>query len=122
MFDRHRLAMESRTGVVALLSGIWLVMAPVVLHFDAAGKGFRPYWTAMVVASVLMVVGLFRAMAPLDVPFAGLATALLAGWLVLAAWLFSAPDASAAVRLNQVLFAGGVLVACAVNMILTRRR
>lgn len=96
--------------MLTFLAGVWLVAAPPALHFEAAQHAFRPYWVPLVLAVVIMLAGLIRAVAPLDVPWLRAATIVLASSLVVTAFLFR-DDADAAVQINQMAVGAGIVLA-----------
>ena len=119
--DLHHRTVEARTGVIAFLSGIWLIVAPIVLDFQAQATGFRPYWQAMAVAVFIMVVGVVRALAPLDLPGLDVLTLVPALWLGFAP-LLSDSDGNFPVLANQVVVAAVVVVSTVVSALLIRLR
>ena len=119
--DAHGRTVESRAGVAAFLAGVWLIAAPPVLHFDAAADAFEPYWLSMGLAVLVMLLGMVRAMAPLDVPLLRPITIALAVALVVVALLRNA-DWSSAVWLNQLVVGGVVALTAALALALTFRR
>lgn len=112
---------ESRAGVAAFLAGVWLIAAPPVLHFSASTHAFRPYWWSMGLAVVLMLLGMVRAMAPLDVPLAQPITIALALWLLIVA-LREADGGVWAVWLNQLVVSGFVALSAVVALLICLRR
>ncbi|MFC3894952.1 hypothetical protein ACFOWZ_26015 [Lentzea rhizosphaerae] len=120
MGDLHGRTVESRAGVTAFLAGVWLIAAPPILHFSASTHAFRPYWWSMGLAVVLMLLGMVRAMAPLDVPFAQPVTIALALWLVVVAlrgdgWVW-------AVWLNQLVVATVIALSAGLALLIGLRR
>lgn len=113
--------MESRAGVAAFLAGVWLIAAPPVLHFGASLHAFRPYWVSMGLAVVIMLLGMVRAMAPLDVPFIRHVTIGLALWLIAVA-LLRADGGAAAVWLNQLVVGSLVALSAGVALLISMRR
>ncbi|MGI5507174.1 SPW repeat domain-containing protein [Lentzea sp. CA-135723] len=101
--------------MAAFLAGVWLIAAPPVLHFGAATHAFRPYWVSMGLAVVIMLLGMVRAMAPLDVPFIRHLTIALALWLIVVA-LLRADGGTAIVWLNQLVV--GALIALSAGLAL----
>lgn len=81
---------------------MWLIAAPPLLDFDAAQRAFRPYWIPLTLAVVIMLVGLLRALAPLDVPWLRTIGFGLAAALVGAAFLVRT-DVSSIVQINQIV-------------------
>lgn len=112
---------ESRAGVAAFLAGVWLIAAPPVLHFSASTHAFRPYWWSMGLAVVLMLLGMVRAMAPLDVPLAQPITIALALWLLIVA-LREADGGIWAVWLNQVVVSAFVALSAVLALLICLRR
>ncbi|MET9226254.1 hypothetical protein [Lentzea sp. NPDC003310] len=121
MGDLHGRTVESRAGVAAFLAGVWLIAAPPVLHFGASLHAFRPYWVSMGLAVVIMLLGMVRAMAPLDVPFIRHLTIVLAVWLVVVA-LLRTDGGLAIVWLNQLVVAGVVALSAGVALLVSMRR
>ncbi|WP_329790637.1 hypothetical protein V1227_01770 [Lentzea sp. DG1S-22] len=121
MGDVHGRTVESRAGVAAFLAGVWLVAAPPVLHFGASLHAFRPYWWSMGLAVVIMLLGMVRAMAPLDVPFIQPLTIALAGWLIVVA-LRPAEGGVWAVWLNQLVVAGVIALSAGIALLISLRR
>ena len=119
--DIHGRTVESRAGVAAFLAGVWLIAAPPVLHFSASTHAFRPYWWSMGLAVVLMLLGMVRAMAPVDVPLAQPITIALALWLVIVA-LREADGGIWAVWLNQLVVSALVALWAAVALLISLRR
>lgn len=119
--DLHGRTVESRAGVAAFLAGVWLIAAPPVLHFSASTHAFRPYWWSMGLAVVLMLLGMVRAMAPLDVPLAQPITIALALWLLIVA-LREADGGIWAVWLNQLVVSALVALSAAVALLISLRR
>lgn len=65
-------------------------------HFEAAQHLFRPYWVRLVFAVVIMLAGMLRAKAPLDVPWLrGINIGLAVAFLVRA-------DVNSVVLINQI--------------------
>lgn len=120
MGDLHRRTVESRAGVTAFLAGVWLIAAPPILHFSASAHAFRPYWWSMGLAVVLMLLGMVRAMAPLDVPFAQQVTIALALWLVVMALL--GDGGVWAVWLNQLVVAAVIALSAGLALLIGLRR
>jgi hypothetical protein len=100
---------------------MWLIAAPPILHFSASLHGFRPYWWSMGLAVVIMLLGMVRAMAPLDVPFAQSTTIALALWLVIVA-LRGGDDGVWAVWLNQLVVAGVIALSAGLALLIDLRR
>lgn len=121
MRDIHGRTVESRAGVAAFLAGMWLIAAPPVLHFGASSHAFRPYWVSMGLAVVLMLLGMVRAMAPLDVPLLRQITIGLALWLVVVA-LLRGEGGAPIVWLNQLVVALVVAVSAALAWFVSTRR
>lgn len=107
MHEEQRRRSEARTGALTFLAGVWLVLAPLLLDFDAARRAFRPYWVPLVLAVVIMMVGVLRALAPLDVPWLRTVNIGLAAALVVAAFLVRA-DVSSVVQINQIVVGAAV--------------
>lgn len=103
----QRRAVEARAGTFTFLAGVWLVMAPPLLHFDASAQIFRPYWAPMVLAVLIMLMGLLRAMAPLDLPWARSVTVLLAASVVVTA-VVERSEMSGFVQVNLIIAGAGV--------------
>ncbi|GGU23758.1 hypothetical protein [Lentzea flava] len=121
MGDLHGRTVESRAGVAAFLAGVWLIAAPPVLHFSASTHAFRPYWWSMGLAVVLMLLGMVRAMAPLDVPLAQPITIALALWLLIVA-LRAADGGIWVVWLNQLVVSALVALSAALALLISVRR
>ncbi|MEV6238603.1 hypothetical protein [Lentzea sp. NPDC051838] len=121
MGDLHARTFESRAGVAAFLAGVWLIAAPPVLHFSASLHAFRPYWWSMGLAVVVMLLGMVRAMAPLDVPLAQPVTIALALWLLIVA-LRGADDSIWAVWLNQLVVSGLIALSAGLALLISMRR
>ncbi|SMC90703.1 hypothetical protein [Lentzea albidocapillata] len=121
MGDLHGRTAESRAGVTAFLAGVWLIAAPPVLHFSASLHAFRPYWVSMGLAVVIMLLGMVRAMAPLDVPFIRHLTIALAVCLIVVA-LMPADGGSAAVWLNQLVVSALIALSAALAWLISLRR
>ncbi len=121
MGDQHGRTAESRAGVAAFLAGVWLIAAPPVLHFNASVRAFEPYWLSMGLAVVVMLLGMVRALAPLDVPLLRPITIGLALWLIVVA-LQRNEGGVAAVWLNQLVVGGLIALSAAVAMLITLRR
>lgn len=119
--DQHGRTAESRAGVAAFLAGVWLIAAPPILHFDAALKAFEPYWLSMGLAVLVMLFGMVRAMAPLDVPLLRPLTIGLALWLIVVA-LQRNDGGSAAVWLNQLVVSAVVGLSALLALLITLRR
>jgi hypothetical protein len=119
--DQHGRTFESRAGVAAFLAGVWLIAAPPVLHFSASVHAFRPYWWSMSLAVVLMLLGMVRAMAPLDVPLAQPITIVLALWLLIVA-LRAADGGIWAVWLNQLVVSGLIALSAGLALFVSMRR
>ncbi|MEU3648826.1 hypothetical protein AB0E59_36015 [Lentzea sp. NPDC034063] len=109
MRDKQRRSAEARTGVLTFLAGLWLVMAPPLLDFGASAHLFRPYWAALGIAVLILLAGMLRAVAPLDVPWLRTLTVLLAAGQV-AVVLLSRAQVSTEVLINQVLVGGVIAV------------
>ncbi|MEV6711071.1 hypothetical protein AB0M48_03410 [Lentzea sp. NPDC051208] len=121
MGDLHRRTVESRAGVAAFLAGVWLIAAPPVLHFGASLHAFRPYWVSMGLAVVIMLLGMVRAMAPLDVPLIRPVTIALAVCLIVVA-LVRADGGAEAVWLNQLVVGALVALSAALALLISLRR
>lgn len=121
MGDLHGRTAESRAGVTAFLAGVWLIAAPPVLHFSASLHAFRPYWWSMGLAVVVMLVGMVRAMAPLDVPLLRPMTIALAGWLFIVAWRAD-DDGVWVVWLNQLVVSGLIALSAGLALLVGLRR
>lgn len=119
--DAHGRTVESRAGVAAFLAGVWLIAAPPVLHFSASLHAFRPYWWSMGLAVVIMLLGMVRAMAPLDVPLIRPLTIALAVWLVIMA-LRAGDGGIWAVWLNQLVVAGAIALSAGLALLIGLRR
>ncbi|ANZ41884.1 hypothetical protein BBK82_44085 [Lentzea guizhouensis] len=100
---------------------MWLIAAPPVLHFDAAADAFEPYWLSMGLAVLVMLLGMVRALAPLDVPLLRPLTIALALTLIVVALLRDA-DWNAVVWLNQLVVGGLVALTAALALLITFRR
>lgn len=87
---------------------MWLIAAPPLLDFQAAEHLFRPYWVPLVLAVVIMLAGMLRAVAPLDVPWLRTINIGLAAALVAAALLMGT-DVSSVVQINQIVI--GTMIA-----------
>ncbi|WP_144065750.1 SPW repeat domain-containing protein [Lentzea albidocapillata] len=107
MREEQRRRSEARTGTLTFLAGVWLVAAPLLLDFQAAQHLFRPYWLALVLAVVIMLAGMLRALAPLDVPWLRTANICLAAALVAEGILLRA-DGSPVVHLNQIVVGAAI--------------
>lgn len=81
---------------------MWLIAAPPLLDFQAAQQVFRPYWVSLVLAVVIMLAGMLRTVAPLDVPWLRTVNIGLAAALVASAFLVRA-DVSSVVQINQIV-------------------
>ena len=112
---------ESRAGVAAFMAGVWLIAAPPVLHFSASLHAFRPYWWSMGLAVVIMLLGMVRAMAPLDVPLAQPITIALALWLVIVA-LSGGGGGIWAVWLNQLVVSALIALSAGLALLVGMRR
>jgi hypothetical protein len=119
--DLHGRTAESRAGVTAFLAGVWLLAAPPVLHFSASLHAFRPYWWSMGLAVVVMLLGMVRAMAPLDVPLAQPITMALALWLLVVA-LRAGDGGIWVVWLNQLLVSAVIALSAALAFLISTRR
>lgn len=107
--------------MAAFLAGVWLIAAPPVLHFGASLHAFRPYWVSMGLAVVIMLLGMVRAMAPLDVPLIRPVTIALAVCLIVVA-LMRADGGAEAVWLNQLVVGGLVALSAALALLISLRR
>lgn len=112
---------ESRAGVTAFLAGVWLIAAPPVLHFSASLHAFRPYWWSMGLAVVIMLLGMVRAMAPLDVPLAQPITIALALWLLIVS-LRAGDGGIWAVWLNQLVVSALIALSAGLALLIGLRR
>ncbi|MDX8056630.1 hypothetical protein SK571_45300 [Lentzea sp. BCCO 10_0798] len=101
MREERRRQAEARAGTLTFLAGVWLVAAPPLLDFQASQHLFRPYWTPLGLAVVIMLAGMLRALAPLDVP--GLRTVNIGLAATLVAAAFVRADVSSVVQINQVV-------------------
>jgi len=119
--DLHGRTVESRAGVAAFLAGVWLIAAPPVLHFSASLHAFRPYWWSMGLAVVIMLLGMVRAMAPLDVPFLQPITIALALWLIIVA-LRAGDGGVWAVWLNQLVVGALIALSAGLALLIGHRR
>ncbi|SER17286.1 hypothetical protein SAMN05216188_108197 [Lentzea xinjiangensis] len=118
--DIHGRTAESRAGVAAFLAGVWLIAAPPVLHFGASLHAFRPYWVSMGLAVVIMLLGMVRAMAPLDVPLLRQITIGLALWLLVVS-LRPGDGGSSAVWLNQLVVSAGIALSAGLALLVGMR-
>jgi hypothetical protein len=100
---------------------VWLIAAPPVLHFSASLHAFQPYWWSMGLAVVIMLLGMVRAMAPLDVPLAQPITIALALWLIVVA-LRAGDGGVWAVWLNQLVVSLVIALSAGVALFITTRR
>ena len=100
---------------------MWLIAAPPVLHFGASMHAFRPYWVSMGLAVVIMLLGMVRAMAPLDVPFIRHVTIGLALWLIVVA-LLRTDGGAAVVWLNQLVVGALVALSAGLALLISMRR
>ncbi|MDX3661341.1 hypothetical protein PV646_28885 [Streptomyces sp. ID05-26A] len=107
--------------MAAFLAGVWLIAAPPVLHFGASLHAFRPYWVSMGLAVVIMLLGMVRAMAPLDVPLIRPVTIALAGWLIVVA-LMRSDDGAALVWLNQLVVGSLIALSAGLALLMSLRR
>jgi hypothetical protein len=105
--EEQRRRSEARTGTLTFLAGVWLIAAPPLLDFEAAQHAFRPYWLPLVLAVVIMLAGMLRALAPLDVPWLRTVNIGLAAALVAAAFFVRA-DVSPVVQINQVVVGSAI--------------
>lgn len=121
MGDPHGRTAESRAGVAAFLAGVWLIAAPPVLHFSASSHAFRPYWWSMGLAVLVMLLGMVRAMAPLDVPLAQPITIALALWLLIVA-LRAGDGGIWAVWLNQLVVSALIALSAGLALLISMRR
>ncbi len=121
MRDIHGRTVESRAGVAAFLAGVWLIAAPPILHFSASSHAFRPYWVSMGLAVVIMLLGMVRAMAPLDVPLLRQITIGLALWLVVTA-LLREDGGIAAVWLNQLVVSAVIALSAGLALLIGLRK
>jgi hypothetical protein len=119
--DSHGRTAESRAGVTAFLAGVWLIAAPPVLHFSASLHAFRPYWWSMGLAVVIMLLGMVRAMAPLDVPLAQPITIALALWLLIVS-LRAGDGGIWAVWLNQLVVSALIALSAGLALLIGLRR
>lgn len=81
---------------------MWLVAAPPLFDFQAAQHVFRPYWVPLVLAVVIMLMGMLRAVAPLEVPYLRTVNIGFAAALVAAGFLMRT-DVSSVVQINQIV-------------------
>ncbi|MEV6236643.1 hypothetical protein [Lentzea sp. NPDC051838] len=86
---------------------MWLVAAPPLLDFDASRLAFRPYWVPLSLAVVIMLAGMLRALAPLDVPWLRTFSIGLAVALVAVAFLVQT-DVDSAVQINQIVVGAAI--------------
>lgn len=82
-------------------------MAPPLLDFSASRNLFRPYWVPLALAVVIMLVGMLRALAPLEVPWLRTVNIVLGTALVAATFIVSA-DADTVVQINQAVVGGAI--------------
>lgn len=108
--DKQRRSAEARTGVLTFIAGIWSVMAPLLLDFEASRQLFRPYWPALGIAALILVAGMVRAVAPLDVPWLRTVTVLLATSQIAAVGL-PQTGISAEVLVNHAVVGGVIALA-----------
>lgn len=107
MREEQRRRSEARTGTLTFLAGVWLIAAPPLLDFEAARHAFRSYWLPLVLAVVIMLAGMLRALAPLDVPWLRTVNIGLAAALVAAAF-FGRADVSSVVQINQIVVGAAI--------------
>lgn len=107
MREERRRQAEARAGTLTFLAGVWLIAAPPLLDFQASQHLFRPYWIPLGLAVVIMLAGMLRALAILDVPGLRTVNIGLAGTLVVAAFAVRA-DVSSVVQINQVVVGAAV--------------
>ncbi|SER57024.1 hypothetical protein SAMN04488000_11053 [Lentzea albida] len=100
---------------------MWLIAAPPVLHFGASLHAFRPYWVSMGLAVVIMLLGMVRAMAPLDVPFIRHVTIGLALSLIVVA-LLRTEGGTAVVWLNQLVVGALIALSAGLALLISMRR
>ena len=72
------------TDLLCVLGGLWLVVAPIVLEYGAAGRGSAGSWNAVATGGAIALVALVRAGRPAGAMFLRVAGMILGGWLVVA--------------------------------------
>lgn len=87
---------------INIIAGIWLIIAPFVMHYHATGN----IWQEVVFGAVIAVLGLARLFAP-NVSWPSWANSIIGVWLIIAPWVIPATSVSA--RWNEVVT--GIIVA-----------
>ncbi|WP_367138304.1 SPW repeat protein [Saccharothrix sp. HUAS TT1] len=105
---------------VSFLAGLWLLMAPFALGYQAVGD-FDPRWNSVLVGFAVAVCSLVHAMAPRETPWLGPVLLAVGAWLVVKSFAVSAPGGTA---VND-LVTGAVVVVAGVGAVVraaVRRR
>src|SRR5579871_6065746 len=87
---------------LSILAGIWLVVAPFVIHYASTGN----QWQEVVFGAAIIVVSLVRLAMP-KITWPSWINLLIGAWLIIAPWTI--PNTSIAAKWNEVIL--GIIVA-----------
>ena len=85
-----------------VLAGIWLIIAPFVLHYGSSGNT----WQEVVFGIIVGVLGIVRWAAP-NLTWPSWTNLVIGIWLIIAPWVI--PGTTAAARWNEAIV--GIIVA-----------
>lgn len=83
--------------MLAVLAGLWLVVAPAVADYGVVDRGSAGFWNAVATGGLIALVAAARARRPMG--------ALVLRWagVVLGGWLLIAPAALGVVQVDRVV-------------------
>ena len=105
------LTASSIASALVFLAGVWLVLAPRALDYNALGTDFDGYWNDVVIGVAVGLAALVRAATPARSAAFGLANLGLGGWLIAAPWVLNYNDAIDAPRATWNDIIVGIIVA-----------
>lgn len=117
-------ALASAAGGIAFLTGVWLAIAPFLLHYAHPEEGFEGYWHDIVLGGAVAVLALARSLAPQRVRWLGLVTVVLGLWLVLAPLVLGYQEwsGSPTAAVNSIAVGAIVVVMSLLSSFATRSR
>lgn len=94
---------EARTlSGINVLAGIWLIIAPFILHYNSAGNK----WQEIIFGIIVAILGLVRFVAP-HISWPSWINLLIGLWMIISPWTIANTTTSA--RWNEVIV--GIIVA-----------
>ncbi|MEU0529008.1 SPW repeat protein [Amycolatopsis tolypomycina] len=110
-------------SAITFLAGVWLVIAPFALDYEATGSGLNGYWNDVTIGIVVALLALVRAVGPRDVPWFSVVNVVLGGWLLAAPWVlgYNQGTDSAPATINDMVLGAVVVIAAATSAAFTYR-